>query len=302
MMQPIRLDPYRARSEREREEHFDACRRFLSERDGEPEPETRTLSKREARMRAFEEQPVVWNGALDAAAFARAFAGERNLSLDARTEWALAAAKSNEGETYGVEIELRRFAKHGLPGLRAPDVLLTQYMQEAYHCRILMELCRSCGVSFTPRRPSWSNRLLITLMGHMPPALKWIPGMAGEIVGAAVFGILHSRTPLFAANPAVEARLRDLLHEIWLDESIHVSYLSAQNNRVGLAVVRALVPIVAYVLLADLPPLRNIGITARGILEWIRGGVPIPCEVRWLATSDETDPEVAGSERIEARA
>jgi hypothetical protein len=283
MREIARLDPYRVLTEQEREAHLSACRDFLLERDGIPDVAARTLSVREARMREYEENPVVWDGALDREAFARAFAGDRTVELDARTQWALAAAKSNEGETYGVELELRRFAGHGVyKGLRAPEILVTQYMQEAYHCRLLVELCRSCGIDFRPRRPAWTNRVLITLMGLLPPSVKWIPGMAGEVVGAAVFGTLYARTSLFDENPSVQKRLRTLLREIWLDESIHVSYLRSQNGRLGLAVVRALVPIVAWVLLEDLPPLRKIGITARGILEWIRDGIPIPGEVAWL--------------------
>jgi len=283
-----RFQPYRLLSEKEREAHLARCRKFLNERDGEPDVAARTLSRRESRMRDYEQNPVVWDGALDREAFDRAFGGDRLGSTDARTEFALAAAKSNEGESFGVEIELRRYAKRGLyRGLRAPDVLLTQYMQESYHCRLLVELCRSCGIDFRPRQPALANRILISIMGFVPASVKWVPGMAGEMVGAAVFGILHSRTSLFREKPVVEARLRSILHEIWLDESIHISYLRAQNGRLGLAVVRALFPVVAWVLLADMPPLRNLGITMRGLLEWTRDGVPIPPEVAWLEGAGE---------------
>jgi hypothetical protein len=234
-------------------------------------------------MRDYEESPLIWEGACDGAAFARAFGGDRKTPVDARTEFALAAAKSNEGEAFGVDMELRRYEKRGLyRGLRAPDVLVHQYMQEAYHCRLLVELCRTCGIDFRPRRPALANRVLISIMGLVPASVKWIPGMAGEIVGAAVFGILHSKTSLFRERPEIEQRLRSLLHDIWLDESIHISYLRAQNGPIGLAIVRALFPLVAWVLLADMPPLRNLGITARGLLAWIRDGVPIPDEVAWL--------------------
>lgn len=283
-----RFHPYRALTEAERELHLDRCRSFLRERDGEPDVASRTLTRRESRMRAYEENPVIWDGALDRAAFARAFDGDRRGSVDARTEFALAAAKSNEGEAFGVEMELRRYEKHGLyKGLRAPDVLLTQYMQEAYHCRMLVELCRTCGIDFRPRRPALANRILISIMGTVPASVKWVPGMAGEIVGAAVFGILYARTSLFNERPDVAARLRALLHEIWLDESIHISYLRAQNGRIGLAFVRLLFPLVALFLLADMPKLRNLGITMSGLLEWTRDGVPIPSEIAWIEGQQE---------------
>jgi len=285
------FNPYRVLTEAERESHFAACRAFLREREGTPDVATRTLSLREARMREYEENPLIWEGACDVAAFGRAFAGgDRTTPVDARTEFALAAAKSNEGEAFGVDMELRRYERKGLyRGLRAPDVLVHQYMQEAYHCRLLVELCRTCGIDFRPRAPALANRILISIMGLVPASVKWIPGMAGEIVGAAVFGVLHSKTSLFRERPEIEARLRSLLHDIWLDESIHISYLRAQNGRIGLAVVRALFPLVARVLLADMPPLRNLGITAEGLVEWIRNGVPIPDEVAWLEGSPATE-------------
>jgi hypothetical protein len=283
MSMTARFQPYRALSDVEREEHLKLCREFLLKRDGEPDVGKRTLSRREAKMRAYETTRVIWDGALDRQAFDRAFGGDRRGSVDARTEFALAAAKSNEGEAFGVEIELQRFERHGLyKGLRAPDILLTQYMQEAYHCRLLVELCRTCGIDFQPRRPALANRILISIMGTVPAAVKWVPGMAGEIVGAAVFGILHSRTSLFRERPEVEARLRDLLHDIWVDESIHISYLRAQNGRRALRFVRLLFPIVAWFLLSDMPKLRNLGITMRGLLDWTRDGVPIPDEVAWI--------------------
>lgn len=283
-----RFYPYRELTEAERQTHVAKCRLFLKDRDGEPDIANRRLSRRESRMRAYEANPVIWDGALDRDGFARAFDGDRRGCVDARTEFALAAAKSNEGEAFGVEVELRRYEKKGLyDGLRAPDVLLTQYMQETYHCRLLVELCRTCGIDFRPRRPALANRLLISIMGTVPASLKWVPGMAGEIVGAAVFGILYSRTALFREQPDVEERLRSLLHEIWLDESIHISYLRAQNGRIGLRLVRLLFPIVAWFLLADMPKLRHLGITMRGLLDWTRDGVPIPKEVAWIEGREE---------------
>jgi hypothetical protein len=147
---------------------------------------------------------------------------------------------------------------------------------------MLVELCRTCGIDFRPRRPALANRILISIMGGVPASIKWVPGMAGEIVGAAVFGILYSKTALFDERPEVAARLRELLREIWSDESIHISYLRAQNGRIGLHLVRILFPIVAWFLLADMPKLRNLGITMHGLLAWTRDGVPVPEEVAWI--------------------
>ncbi len=277
------FDPYRVLVPAEREAFYSAYRAFLLARDGLPDAKARTMERRELRMRSMEESPVVWSGALDREAFDRVLAGGKGVDIDARTEWAVAAAKANEGESYGVDIELRRFAREGmLPGLRHPDLLLSVYMQESYHCRILVELCRTCGLSFSPRRPAWTNRALVSLIGTLPPSLRWIPVMAGEIVGAAVFRLLYTRLGLFKDSPEAQSRMRELLREIWLDEVLHVAFLRAEIGGAGMLIVQALVPIVASSVLFGLQPLRGIGITAGEIRASLRDGLEIPSEIDWL--------------------
>ena len=285
------FDPYRWLSTEERDRFIESYREFLATRDGQPDPETRTLDRRELRMRAIEENPVVWPGELDRQAFERCLAGEQGVAIDPRTEWAVAAAKANEGESYGVDIELRRFARQGmLPGLTAPDILLSIYMQESYHCRILVELCRTCGITFAPRPPAWTNRALVGLIGALPPVVRWIPVMAGEAVGAAVFRMLYERVSLFAGHEPARARLAQLLREIWIDEVLHVAFLRTQVGRLGLLLVRAMVPLVASSVLADLQPLRGIGVTAREIRASLKPGLRLPEEVAWL---EATPPVLA---------
>jgi hypothetical protein len=278
------LDPLRVLSEEERREHLDAYRRFLAARDGDADLEARTLSRREPRMRAIESSPVAWRGEIDEAGFRRCLAGERDTRLDPRTEWVLAAAKANEGERYGVEIEIGRYlARGGFPGIRDPLLMRYVLMQESYHCRILVELCRTCGIGFEPQPPGWTNRALLALIGALPGGLRWIPVMAGEIVGTAVFRLLHANLGLFADDPAVHARLRDLIREIWLDEVLHVAYLRAHLGPAGLAAVRLTIPEVARAVLRDVPQLRSLGCTRQSILDDLKGGIEIPAEIDWLA-------------------
>lgn len=277
------FDPYRVLNDAERAEFIESYRQFLLERDGRADAAARKLERRELRMREMEDAPVAWDGALDENAFTRCLAGEQGIAIDARTEWAVAAAKANEGESYGVEIELSRYARDGmLPGLTAPDVLLSIYMQESYHCRILVELCRACGLRFTPSVPAWTNRALVGLIGRLPPVLRWIPVMAGETVGAAVFRILYERVDLFDGHPEVQQRMRRLLREIWLDEVLHVAFLRTQIGALGLLAVRALVPIVASSVFAGLQPLAQIGVTPREIRAALERGLRMPDEVDWL--------------------
>lgn len=277
------LDPLRVLGDAERRAHLAAYQRFLCARDGDADLEARTLSRRELRMRAIESSPVVWRGAIDEAGFRRCLAGERGTRLDPRTEWVLAAAKANEGERYGVDIEIRRYLERGgFPGVRDPLLMRYVLMQESYHCRILVELCRTCGLAFEAHEPGWMNRALLVLIGALPGALRWIPVMAGEIVGTAVFRLLHANLGLFAEDPAVHARLRDLIREIWLDEVLHVAYLRAHLGGAALAAVRLMIPQVARAVLRDVPQLRSLGCTAARILAELRNGIEIPAEIDWL--------------------
>ncbi len=277
------LDPFRVLSEEERVEHLAAYRRFLVETDGIPDIRSRTLTNREQRMRALESAPVVWRDAVDRDAVRRFLAGDASGPFDGRTELALAAALANLSENFGVEIELRRFARRGrLPGLREADLLLPVYVQETYHCRILAELCRTCGLTFESRRPGRVMRGLIALIGALPGALRWVPVMAGEVVATAVFRLLSSRLDLFAENGAAQARLSQLLHEIWVDEVGHVAFLRAQLGPLELEGAKRLLPVVARAALWELPPLMNLGITPNRIVDELSLGIALPDEMTWL--------------------
>jgi hypothetical protein len=80
-------------------------RRFLEARDGTPDAEHDTLSRREAFFRALEERPVRSARIFDRAAFLRNLARARpEPGLDERMLWLLATAKVNQGERFGVEL------------------------------------------------------------------------------------------------------------------------------------------------------------------------------------------------------
>lgn len=292
------FNPFRVLDEAERASHLAAYRTFLAARDGTPDLASRTLSLREGRMRALEANTDVWSEAVDHAGFARCMSGDRSGRFEPRTEWALVAALANESENYGVDIELRRFARSGkLPGLREADLLLSVYVQETYHCRILVEVCRACGAGVAPRRPGLTNRSLVWLIGTLPGVLRWVPVMAGELVGTAVFRLLYERLNLFDARPATRAKLRELLEEVWIDEIGHVAFLRAQLGPAGLIAVRAMLPLVAAAVLKDLPRLDGIGLTPKSILRALRDGVAMPSAVDWIdadvAWPSDSDAELA---------
>jgi len=278
------FDAFRVLEPEQRAAHLARFLEHLRKRDGRIELSERLLLSREPKMRAMEQNDVRWRGEIDHAGFERSLAGSRAETLDPRTEWVLAAARANEGERYGVEIEIDRFVRRGnrFPGVPCQETMLYVMLQEAYHCRILVDLCRACGLDFQPKPPGWASRSLIVAIGTLPSWLRWVPVMAGELVGCAVFRILNENTHLFEAQPDVEAHLRNLMRQIWVDEVLHVAYLRALLGRRGLLLVRVALPLVARSVLREVPQLRNLGCNARRIVESAVGGIDIPDEIDWM--------------------
>jgi hypothetical protein len=284
-----RFDPFAVLTHEERERHLSAYGRFLAERDGEPDLERRVLPRREAWFAELEKKPVAWRGAIDNDGFARQQRGERTGPLDARTVWLVAIAKSNEGERYGVEIELERFYGPDAAENRAnaDRLYLHLMLEEHYHTKILLEACRACGLSVEPRVPPWTQRWLIHGMQYLPERLRWIPVLAGEVLGTAVFRRLRDACDLFAEEPEVEARLRHLLDEIALDEALHVAYLRARLGPVAVRAARWLLPLVAASVTRGVPQLTALGCSPRELLADLRAGLEIPAGVDWI----EPDPQ-----------
>ncbi|HEU4427708.1 MAG TPA: hypothetical protein VFT98_03055 [Myxococcota bacterium] len=284
------LNPFRLLSGEARAEHVAAYEGWLAKRDGDYDLDARTLHIREPRMAALEAERVEWRGEIDASAFLAAMRNERGVALDLRGEWLVAAAKASEGERYGVEMELAHFRRDQFfAGFDSPEIVLRVLLQEAYHTRLLSELCRTCGVPFAPGRPNLGTRWFCASMRLMPGWLRWTFVLAGECVGAALFRQLHAKANAFSSQPAVQDRLRRILHEILIDEVLHIAFLRAHLGPLGIGVARLLLPITAFGVLREVPTLRHLGCTPGGLLRDLARGVEIPSELGWLTHDHETE-------------
>lgn len=298
-MSPIpirRFDPFRILSPAERRAHLDAYRRFLEERDGAADLAARTLSRREAFFRDLERKPVRWEGDVDRYGFFAHFFAARRPGIDARTLWLVAIAKANEGESYGVDLELEAFLARGQENVDPIELYLM--LEEQYHSRILVEACRTCGLDLQLQPPRWGQRGMIYLIRYLPERLRWIPVLCGEVLGSVVFQILRESCHVFSEQPEVEARLHALLTEIWTDELGHVAFLRARLGPWAVRAARALAPLVATALMKDVPQLRQLGCDRRELLGRLRAGLELPPEMAWM----EVDGPDRGSRGSPARA
>ena len=279
---PRLLDPFRVLDPAQRSRHLAAYERHLEQRDGALDLPARTLSRREAHLEELARKPVRWHGDFDAEGFNALFGGGKGSAPDMRTAWLVAAAEANEGESYGVELELRRFAQRHPDGRGAEVAYLHLLLQEHYHTRLLEVLCRTCGLDVRLQTPGLSQRAVIHFMMWLPERLRWILVLCGEVVGCVVFEILREKSSLFAAQPEVEERLRSLLGEIYHDEILHVAWLRARLHPRAIRVAHRIAPLVAAGVMREVPQFHALGCSRREFVFRLRRGLEIPPELDWL--------------------
>jgi hypothetical protein len=156
-------------------------------------------------------------------------------------------------------------------------------LQEDHHTQLLLEACRALGLGgLTLKKPRLFHQWIIHAMTYLPDRIRYLFILCGEIVGAVVFRIFHDTCRLFPESPEVEERLRSILAEIVHDESLHVAYCRTHLGPWGLRAARALIPLVTWVLMRDLPQLRALGWDRPSLLARLRAGIEIPAGVDWI--------------------
>ncbi len=275
-----RFDPFRVLSSQERKRHLDAYADWMEARNGEIDLPQRQLSRREALIADITRAPVRWQGPFDREGFLQRFHGAGNPALDARTLWLLAIAKANEGESYGVDKELRRYLAAGVPHDDRTELYV--FLEEQYHSRMLQEACRTCGLDVEFRPPHWPMRIIIHGIYYLPDRLRWPLALCGEALGATIFRVLVENCVLFSEEPAVAERLHALVSEIWRDEVLHVAYLRARVGPAGLRLAQAILPLVMRQLMRDVPQLAELGCDRAELVHRLRSGIELPPSLDWV--------------------
>lgn len=204
---------------------------------------------RERLLRQVDAVPVHWTGDTRGTRGA-GHAPQRGVD-ELRRTWLRAVVKANEGEAFGIELELRRFAKRGFD--RVDAHLLQVALEDRDHTRMLRALCRVFGFELEVKAPNAGMRALIRAMNHLPEALRFALVLCGEVAGAVLFQVLLERCDLFRDRPEVEARLRHLIGQIAEDEVGHVAYFGARLPPALVLCARALMPWVGASVIGGLP-------------------------------------------------
>ncbi len=251
-------------------------RQYLQARDGLVDATNRTLSKREAGMRRFLVSGDRW---IDRELFElqyERFDPRRDTSPE--TLLLLALVKVNAAEAYGVH----RTLDGALERARRSDdtTELVLLVEEFYHTKILLSAARLYGIDVVaPARPHFALRALVSSIATLPDVLARPLTLAGEMMGVLVFlRLLGVARTVLKGAPSVRDAVEERLIEILIDEIGHVSFQRLSMGRAGLALTRALLPVVARGLSSAIPEVRALGAIpdapVEGITALARWGLP----------------------------
>jgi hypothetical protein len=237
----------------------EAYLRYLRARDGVPDLETQRFDVREKFFAQVDANPNLWVGGalpVDHRVFDRNHArAAPEPGLNEATLWALAVAKTNRAERYGVE---RSLALQKPRDARNDPHAYIQ-IEEFYHTRILRDALATIGLHVDVGMPSVSTRALVTAMVRLPRRYADVLVLCGEIFGVAAFSMLLEKArALFAHQPKVMARMEVLFGQIMVDEVGHVHYVRSCLGPDALEWAKRMMPLVAWGALRDLPELDSL--------------------------------------------
>ncbi len=241
---------------RQAEQFRDVYLTYLRKRDGVPDMATQKFDIREAFFAELDREPVLWAGPspVDQQVFDRNH--ERDTperGLDEATLWALATAKTNRAEKFGVEYSLEH-NPHATDALTDPHAYIQ--VEEFYHTRILKDALRTIGVKMNVLPPGSLLRTMVRSMVRLPEAYANVLVLCGEVFGVAVFSLLLEKArTLFASQPKALERIEKLFGQILVDEVGHVQFIRSTLSPTQLAWARRMAPVVAWGALRDIPEL-----------------------------------------------
>jgi hypothetical protein len=280
------LDLFRPLSPDARKEKRAAYQRFLLDRDGRLDRETRTLSRREQGMARYT-KPLSRVREIDRRTFdAQYSAFDASLPTSLETLLLLALVKVNAAEAYGVnqtfDKALREAAKHG------DDLELTLLVEETYHTRILLSSAVPYGIEVdAPYEPPAGLRALVGAIAHFPETMARPLTLAGEILGTLLFlELLRKTRSVLSHDPELRDSIEERICEIMVDEIGHVAYNRMLLGRAGLAQTRVVLPLVALSLARAVPELGPLGVEAAAApsaLSCLTTGRGLPEHVRSAA-------------------
>jgi hypothetical protein len=243
-----------------RREQLEAYGAFLRERDGEPDFERRTLSRREPSAQAFEGTSLRYDRPFATAIFeAQHRRYDRRRPTPDEVALLLVFVKINSNEAYGVERVTRKPPRGDDLAARLERLVL---LEESYHTRLLLSATAHFGVRVTePAPPAPTTRAIVAAIAGLPETASRPVTLVGEILGILAFlRLVGAVRRVFRDHAAIRDALEERVTEVLIDEVGHMSLnrlLAAPGTFLAL---RALLPLVAMGTRGALPEAESLGI------------------------------------------
>lgn len=215
----------------------------LHARDGELDPQTGTLSRREETLAAMNAAPVRFAGRLEQADFDRLYDrfDPRDSRLTPELLLLLTFCRMNAGEAYGVRIVKAVHGRQdrGKTDLRTRVIAFAQE-EEEYHTRILVGAAGYFGIrADRPYRAALPLKVLIHTLAYAPRPLFHPILFASEAAGVYLFNWTLTQVPRFYQDqPQLQQALEQRLVEILIDEVGHVAFNRLVLGNAGRALGR----------------------------------------------------------------
>jgi hypothetical protein len=248
----------------QREKLLQAYVDFLNQKNGQLDPQTGRLPRRELSLEQMNTSPVRYSGQVSQADFDRLYAkvSASDPKLNPALLLLLLFCKMNAGEAYGVRVVKSVHAKTWgkKQDLRSRAISVAQ-QEEEYHTRILVGTAHYFNIqaadSFTP---PLALKVLIGSLAYAPK-IAFHPILYGaEVAGVYVFNwTLNQVRRMLPGEPQLVEALEQRLIQVLIDEIGHVAFNRLVLGENGRSLGKFLAAQTARGLPMMTPELRLVG-------------------------------------------
>jgi hypothetical protein len=225
---------------------IEGYRDFLRRRDGEADLLNRRLENREQFFNRLETNPVRSSHPAHRPTFLRNLRRRKpEPGLDRKMLFLLATAKLNQAERFGVGLG-ETYGMNSDEDVPPERVYLE--LEEHYHTRLLAYVLDVFDLTFQVVPPPFVMRQFVKTAVFLPerPGILFVG--AAEMAGCVMFDELRRvGIELFADEPEVCERIKDLYSEILTDEVGHVGYCASRCTTPERAIMRRVYPLIGRV-------------------------------------------------------
>jgi hypothetical protein len=235
-------------------------RQFLADRDGVPDVESRTLSRREERLSRFL-HPLLESRELDRGLFDAQYARfDASRPTSRQMLLILTLVKVNAAEAFGVNSTYPKALRKAR--LLDDDLELMLLLEETYHTKILLSSALLYGIEVqAPYTPPAGLRALIAGIEYAPETISRPLTLAAEVLGTVAFlNLLYAAREISSGDPELRDALEERLTDVLIDEIGHISFNRMCLGEPGLARARKLLPWVARGLNGAVPEFKALGL------------------------------------------